>query len=151
GYHLEQAYRTSVALHPPGERELRLGARAVERLAGAGQRALDGGNMSVAVKLLTRSTGLLAEDDFARVRILPDLGRALMERGELDAAGTVIGSAIEAAEAVGDRRTAAYALLERIRLRATIKSDGWAEEARREARNLMPLFEELGDDRGLAR
>jgi class 3 adenylate cyclase/tetratricopeptide (TPR) repeat protein len=151
GYHLEQAYHTSAALHPVADRERRLGARAAERLAAAGQRSLDAGDMAAAAGLLSRATALLAEDDSARVVLLPDLGRALMERGELDQAETVIEAAIEGAAAVGDRRTGAYALLERIRLRATLKPEGWAEEARREARNLMPLFEELADDRGLAR
>jgi class 3 adenylate cyclase/tetratricopeptide (TPR) repeat protein len=151
GYHLEQAYQASTALHPVTERDRKLGARAAERLATAGRLALDGGNMQAAVKLLIRATALLGEDDPARVELLPDLGHALTELGEADRAGVVIDEAIERAAAAGDDRTGAYAQLERVRLLAGVKPEGWAEEARREANRLMPRFEELGDERGQAR
>jgi class 3 adenylate cyclase len=151
GYHLEQAYRYRSALGPADEHARQVATAAADRLAAAGQRALDGADMPAAVNLLARAVDLLGDRDPARLALLPDLARALTETGELTRAQTLLSDAIEGATAVGSRRTGADAVLERIRLRASLAVEGWAEEARREVERLLPVFEELGDERGLAR
>jgi class 3 adenylate cyclase len=151
GYHLEQAYHYRVALGPVNEHTRQVAAHAADRLAAAGQRALDGADMPAAVNLLSRAVALVPDRDRARLALLPDLARALAETGELTRAQTLLSETIESAAAVGDRRIGAYAVLEGIRLRASVAVAGWVEEARREVERLLPVFEELGDERGLAR
>jgi class 3 adenylate cyclase len=150
GYHLEQAYRYRAALGPVDERTRRVAADAADRLAAAGQRALDGADMPAAINLLARAASLLTDHDSARFALLPDLARALTETGELARAQALLTEVVEGAADTGDRRVGAYAVLERMRLRASLALEGWAEEARREAERLLPVFEELGDERGLA-
>jgi tetratricopeptide (TPR) repeat protein len=150
GYHLEQAYRYRAALGPVDERARQVAADAADRLATAGQRALDGADMPAAVNLLSRAASLRTGNDPARLALLPDLARALTETGELARAQALLTEAVEGAAAAGDRRVGAYAVLERVRLRASLALEGWAEEARREAERLLPVFEQLGDERGLA-
>jgi class 3 adenylate cyclase len=151
GYHLEQAYRYRASLGPVDAHGRQIATRAAAWLAAAGQRALDGADMPAAVNLLSRAAALLDSHDPARLALLPDLARALTETGELIQAQALLGEAVEGADAVGDRRIGADAVLERIRLGANLAVPGWAEEARREAERLLPVFQELGDERGLAR
>jgi class 3 adenylate cyclase/tetratricopeptide (TPR) repeat protein len=151
GYHLEQAYQYRTALGPVDDHARQVAVRAADRLATAGQRVLDGADMPAAVNLLARAVALRTERDPARLALLPDLARALTETGELTQAQALLSEATEGADALGDRRIGAYAILERLRLGANLAVAGWAEEARREVERLVPVFEELGDDHGLAR
>ena len=55
--------------------------------------------MPAATGLLERATALLEPEEEARLRLLPHLGHALMEAGELNRAEAVLAEAGEAASA----------------------------------------------------
>jgi class 3 adenylate cyclase/tetratricopeptide (TPR) repeat protein len=106
GYHLEQAALYRVELGQPAPT---LAARAAARLGAAGRRALARVELSAAVNLLDRATGLLPADSVARPRLLVDHGRALYDAGRLEEADVALGEAIER----GDRDVAATAFFVR--------------------------------------
>jgi tetratricopeptide (TPR) repeat protein len=150
GYHLEQSFRSVADLGPLGDRARALASRAAERLTASGRRANIRGDVRAAANLFDRAVSLLPVDDRRRLLLLPWLGRALRETGEMDRAATVLSQAIERAQAAGERAVAADALvaLSDIRFhRATMARD----ELVRELDNAIAVFEELGDDAGLAR
>nr|MBA2461821.1 AAA family ATPase [Actinomycetota bacterium] len=95
GYHLEQAYRFVTELGPVTDRARALAKRAAERLAAAGQRALARGDMPAAASLLERAGALLPPDDRRRLALLPTLGRALRDAGQLERANAVLTEAVE--------------------------------------------------------
>jgi hypothetical protein len=70
GYHLEQAYRCLSELGPLDERGRELAHLAAERLATAGARASDRGDVVAAANLLGRAIALLPEAEPARVELL---------------------------------------------------------------------------------
>jgi class 3 adenylate cyclase/tetratricopeptide (TPR) repeat protein len=148
GYHLEQAVRYRQELGRPDEQ---LAVRAGERLARAGRRAVDRGDLPAAVSLLSRSTALLPDAHGERREILPMLGSALMRTGDLPEAERVLAQAQEAAHAAGDRRLELRTTIEREFHRAFTDPEGSGEEIAAVAADVIPLLEELGDDLGLAK
>jgi tetratricopeptide (TPR) repeat protein len=86
------------------------------------------------------------------VELLPDLSVALFQVGELDRAGTVLAGAIEDAQAVGDRCLEWQARVQRsdAQLYAHLVA-GKLDDVLSEAENALVVFEEEGDDLGLAR
>src|SRR5439155_22414873 len=67
GYHLEQAHRYRAAVGLSDERTRELADRAAAHLASAGQRAMNRGDASGVVRLLTRATALMPELSPARL------------------------------------------------------------------------------------
>jgi len=151
GYHLEQAHRYRTELGVSDANLEQLGARAAERLASAGRRALARGDMTAAVTLLERATALHAPDGHARSKLLPDLSEALMETGALSRADELLSEAIRNAEAEGDAGLKGHAAIVRLLLMESTDPKGRSEVALRELERVIPVFEELGDDLGLAR
>jgi class 3 adenylate cyclase/tetratricopeptide (TPR) repeat protein len=152
GYHLEQAYRYRIGLGPPDEHASELALRAGERLASAGGRALGRSDADAATKLLSRAVGLLPLDNRARVDALVDLADALPIAGELEAARTSVKEAIETASATGNRRAEWRARVVEAWLPPSTSSPAKApSEMRRLAEQAIDVFEQLGDERGLAR
>jgi tetratricopeptide (TPR) repeat protein len=151
GYHFEQAFLYRSELGPLDDRAVALAARASERLGRAGRRALGRGDVPAAANLLGRAAALLATDAPARTALLPELGAALVIAGEFAHAEAVLGEAIEAGAATGDRRLELHAELERAFLRSLTNPDGGVEALRRVAERSLPEFEAMGDDRGLAK
>ena len=100
GYHVEQAYRLSLDL---GRRNDELALRAGRLLGRAGEAALDRGEPTSAVSLLSRAEALLTHAPAERVKLLPDLARALQDRGSLQAAEELFGDAIRLSGEVGDQ------------------------------------------------
>jgi len=152
GYHLEQAFRLRADVGPVGDEELRLAQRASDRLAAAGERAFQQGDMPASVNLLGRAAALPAPPGTSGPAVLPELGYALFEIGEVDEASAVLAEAQARARAGGDRglewRVAAtspriemYRAPERIDLDALTAQTETAIEA----------LGELGDEAGLAR
>src|SRR5207253_6614739 len=86
GYHLEQACYYHAEFGADGG----LATRAAERLEAAGRRAMGHCDLPAAVNLLTRAIALLPEDEPARAALLPELGAALIEAGDLDQADRVL-------------------------------------------------------------
>jgi tetratricopeptide (TPR) repeat protein len=122
GYHLEQAFRYRAELGRADEFSREVAERAIKHLGSAGRRAFARGDIPAAANLLWRTTALFAEDDSRRFEFLPELGFAYYEMGEFGAAHRFVAEAGEQARRHGDRR---------------------AERA-------VAIFEELGDERGLA-
>ncbi len=148
-WHLEQAYRYRDELGPVDEARIARGGGRDLRLRAAGRRARSRGDAPAAANLLRRTAALLAEDDAARREVLTALGGALLEAGELTEAGTVLAQALEASDAAGDVRRRAHVLLQQAFLLIHMGSE--SSGALRLAERTIPLFEEAGDDEGLAK
>jgi tetratricopeptide (TPR) repeat protein len=151
GFHLEQAHRYRTELGVIGAETDLIASRAAERLASAGRRALARGDVEAAVTLLERASSLHAGDVRARAALLPDLSEALMELGELSGADEVLAEAIRSAEIVGDRGLLGHATIVRLLLMESTDPKRRAEIALPEIERVIPVFQDLGDDLGLAR
>jgi len=153
GYHLERAYHCLAELGPPGDRGRRLAGQAAERLAECGRRATIRGDAQAAANLLERAATLLPPDDPRRLRLLPTLGRALREVGQLERADAVLSEAVERGGAVGERGVAADAgvSLSDLRFHRPAQTGVGRTDVLHELAAAIPVFEELSDDAGLAR
>jgi class 3 adenylate cyclase/tetratricopeptide (TPR) repeat protein len=150
GYHLEQAYRALLELGPPTPTVEELGRRAAGSLAAAGRRAFARGDMPAAAALLSRAVELVPPASEMRLELLPELGRALLETGQLSQARAVIDEAQQAASACDDRRLQAHVLILDQWVHVYTDPEGWAARAEQDARRAMAIFDHLGDERGLA-
>jgi class 3 adenylate cyclase/tetratricopeptide (TPR) repeat protein len=148
GYHLEQTIRYRAELGTVSERDRVQATRASELLGSAGGRALSRGDMPAAVDLLSRAVLLRPEGDDRRLTLLPELGAALREAGELTRADEVLSEALEAGRSTGNRQGELAALIERAVLRLASEPEDDADLKEVEAS--IPALEELGDDRALA-
>ena len=151
GRHLEQAHRYRAELGPLDDHGRDLGARGAERLAAAGRRAFGRGDIPGALRLLPRAAKLLPSGHPARPGLLAHVGQALMEHGELERADEVLADAEKAAAAVDDRAAEATARLSRLLVRLYREPEGATDAIRAEVDQVAPVFEELGDEHGLAR
>jgi predicted ATPase/DNA-binding SARP family transcriptional activator/class 3 adenylate cyclase len=152
GYHLEQACKCLAELGPPDGDTRELGARGASRLASAARRAVRLGDARAGANLLGRAAGLLPASDENRLQLLPDLGQALMESGEFEAADTVLHEAIAAAKQTGAARLEASAKLTQLLLRLrSSETEGWSEEAKAQLEHAIAVFESSGDHVGLAK
>jgi class 3 adenylate cyclase/tetratricopeptide (TPR) repeat protein len=150
GWHLEQAYRSAADLGLLSDRGQRLAERAAERLAASARRAHARGDARAETNLLERATGLLPPDDRRRLGLLPSLGRALLDAGELARADSALSEAVERALASGERRVAAHANVALAEVRWW-KAQADPREILRELESAIPVFREVGDEAGLAR
>jgi len=149
GYHLEQAHEHLSALGPPDERTTRVAERAGAHLASAGHRALVRGDLTSARNLLERSHRLFPDPP---PRVLVDLGLAQSDGGEFAVAQDTFDEAVAAARRNGDREMEWTAIVEGEDLRLNQATTGGAtERALKMARRAMEVFDEVGDDAGLAR
>ena len=152
GYHLEQAYAALRDLGQVDERAKALAERASVPLASSGRRAFARGDMPAAANFLTRALALRpGEADPGRLQLLPDLAFALLEVGDFTRVQEVITEATDAAVARGDRRLEAQALVLGLWLQLFTDPEGWAEEAQRGAARAIEMFQQLDDERGLAK
>jgi class 3 adenylate cyclase/tetratricopeptide (TPR) repeat protein len=153
GYHLEQAYRYRGELGPLDEASIVIGRDGARRLAAAGSRAFERGDMHAAANLLRRASALLDDHDPARVDLAPDLAEALLELGELELAETILAAAIEAADELFDDRRRAHAVVMRRLVR--FYSGGGDEALDRaigdDIDTALAVFERAGDELGQAR
>jgi len=150
-HHLEQAYRWRIEIGPADDRARELAERAVEQLASAGRRAFARGDVPATVRLLPRAAGLLPKDHPMRPGLLADLGQALMEHGELERADEVLTEAAGVAADVGDRSAEASARLTLLLVRLSTHPEDTTDALRAEVDEVEPVFEELRDQRGLAK
>jgi predicted ATPase/class 3 adenylate cyclase len=146
-YHEERAARYLHELARTGPEVDRLVDGAHRLLAGAGRRALARGDVSAAVNLLSRAHEVVPPDDPRRAEIAPDLAEAVMETGDLQHAEGLLAEA----RTSGDRGLQAHAQVVSLVLREFIEPERRAEEALEVLQGVTPVFEELGDDLGLAR
>jgi tetratricopeptide (TPR) repeat protein len=146
-YHQEQAARYLSELARSGVRVEGAIDRALASLTSAGRRALARGDMSAAANLLGRAREVLDPADPRRLSIAPDLGEAFMETGDLSRAEDLLTEAVEA----HDPGLRAHARIVLLLLKESTDPERRSEEALEVLGSVMPVFEELGDDLGLAR
>jgi predicted ATPase/DNA-binding SARP family transcriptional activator len=151
GYHLEQAYRYRSELGEAGETVQGVAREAAERLGAAARRAFVRSDAPAAVNLTSRAVALLKADDPLRVDLVPNVRVVQGMVTSMEWADHVLTEAVEAAATTGDRRLAAHALVQRGLLRLFTEVDGTADEFFDVARRAIAVFEELGDEPGLAR
>ncbi len=151
GYHLERAYRLRVELGESDRRVQSLAEDSGRRLGAAGFRALKRGDMSATVNLLDRAVDLLPRGDEARHELLCELGIARDASGDLERGTDDFLAAIDGARAAGQRRVELRARIEAAYARLLGEPEGAARDLLVLAKDAVPTFEALGDERGLAR
>jgi predicted ATPase len=151
GYHLERAHLLLVELGTRAERIASLGRRAARVLAAAGRRAFASGDMPAAVSLMSRASLLIPKEDRERIELLLQLAFALLETGDFARLEDLLPEITTATRASRDSGLKAHALMLALRVRMGTNPEGWAAEAQNEATRAISTFEELGDERGLAR
>jgi class 3 adenylate cyclase/tetratricopeptide (TPR) repeat protein len=151
GYHLEQASRYLRELGPVGEREQELAHRAAKHLGSTGRRAFARGDVHASLNLLGRALDLLADEDPLQFELIPDLAWSLEHSGRLDGAEEILRQAVQRASALGREQDAALAQVELASLRFSHRTDARVEEIQEAARIAFQIFEEAGNDLGLAR
>jgi tetratricopeptide (TPR) repeat protein len=151
GHHLEQAYRYRNELSPADERVRELARRAAERLATAGRRAYARGDLPATVGLLSRAVALPETKASVRIEVLVDLGDALRERGDHAKAESVLVEAAEAASSSGDRVLEAHVGIARLRLQLQTDPEIKTDDVLRRAQLAVRIFDEVGDERKLAK
>ncbi|MGB2953655.1 MAG: adenylate/guanylate cyclase domain-containing protein [Gaiellaceae bacterium] len=147
GYHLEQAYRYRRELGQPGGA---LAQRAAVKLATAGRRALDRGDMDGASNLLERAAALLEEGDKARIELEVDLGEALLESGRLTEAESLLEETVARAARRGDQLLRARAQVRLASVHIQTRGTQAHAQTRRDLEPLVTLFEGAEDHRGAA-
>jgi len=150
GYHAERAHAYLAELGSLDERGAALAALAADRLASAGVRSFDRGDMPSAANLLFRAVALLPGHDVRKLELLQSLAVSLADMGRFDDADAVFAQAIEGARAIGDRRielraAVRYKFIWMLRSPEATHADALAETER-----AIAAFEELDDDAGLA-
>jgi class 3 adenylate cyclase/tetratricopeptide (TPR) repeat protein len=151
GYHLEQAYIYYSELGPLDRHGRELGARAAERLAASGRRALARGDMPAAASLLQRAAAVLPARDQARLDLLPELAETLVDVGVFEHAQRYLDEALEAGIETDDAILRARARLMRLQLESQSgESQAWADQVLSEGGQAIPVFEEAEDHKNLA-
>jgi len=151
GYHYEQAFRYREQLGPLDDDAHRLARQAGELLGGAGRRAFARDDMPAALSLLDRAVALITEEEPVRLELIRELSMALWWAGEVARAELLLNGLIEAAAAAGDRQQEWSGLIERAARKNVSGGDTGADELLIVSREAIAVFEELGDDAGLAR
>ena len=151
GYHFEQAFRYREQLGPLDDASRRLAGRAGDLLGGAGRRAFARDDMPAALTLLDRAVALITEQDPARLELVRELSMALWWAGEVARAELLLNGLIEAASSSGDRQQEWSGLIERAARKNVSGGDTGADELLEVSREAIEVFEELGDEAGLAR
>jgi DNA-binding SARP family transcriptional activator/class 3 adenylate cyclase len=151
GYHLEQAHRYRLELGVRIEGDNALGRAAAERLAAAGRRAFVRSDAPAGVNLISRAAALLPPDDPTRVELIPNVRAVQGVSRDMSWAERVLTEAVEASATTGNRALAAQALVQRGFLRLFTGPDATPDELVHTAERAILVFEELGDDLGLAR
>jgi class 3 adenylate cyclase/tetratricopeptide (TPR) repeat protein len=151
GYHLEQAALYHGELGKADDDARALARRAAERLLSAGDRAADRLEPHAAASFLERATSLLGENDPLQARILPALGRALVDAGQFEEAEATLREAMNSAAAGRDAILDARLRLPWLNLRIATDSEVATDEIRQELERILPLLEQAGDESDLAR
>jgi len=148
-YHLEQAFRFREELGPVDDGAREVARRAAAHLQAAGRRAGARGDYPAARNLLDRARELLPDGDAGRLGIQAQLGHAMFESGEIEAAHELLARTEDAARAAGDRGTEAWALVYRLEVAASIGMELQATVITQAAEAARTL-ESLGDEAGYA-
>jgi tetratricopeptide (TPR) repeat protein len=93
---------------------------------------------------------LLTGENPARLELMRELGGAFWALGETARSESLLNGLLEVATAIGDRRIEQHALLELAQHRTMSEPDVSMAEFEDVTRTVIRVFEELGDDEGLA-
>ena len=148
GYHLEQAYLYRAELGPLDAAAAELAHRAATRLLASADRALERGDTSATVGLLTRATDLMPTEDPRRPMAELELATALGEQGELDQALERIAEIAAVARARGNVRVAERARLVALEFETQTAPQRRITDALEEARDALTALERIGDAEG---
>jgi tetratricopeptide (TPR) repeat protein len=151
GYHLEQAYRYLGELGALDDAARSLAREAAELLGSAGRRAFVRSDGPAGVNLISRAVTLLPPGDPLRVELIPNVRVVQGLATDLAWADRVLTEAIEAAATTGDSALGAHALVQQGLLRLFTGPDVTAAEMIEVAGRATTIFNELGDELGLAR
>ena len=144
-YHLEQAALAKRDLSSP---DAALEARAASALADAGERARLRTDLRAAAGLWRRALHLLDDDNPLVPKLELELAVVLGYRGEFEQASALLERAGQRAT---DPAVQAAIRLARLRGRMLYAPEGVPAEIRRECRTTIPLYDQRGDHRELAR
>ncbi len=151
GFHLERAYRLNLELGADNRRLLQLANDAGRRLGAAGILAWKRNDVPATVRLLERATDLLdAESPLAR-ELMCELGLAFRAGGEAQRATDALTFAARASASAGDAHIELRARMELSFVQLLEDRGASGEELLRIARDAIPTFEALKDDRALGR
>ncbi len=150
GYHAEQAHRYLSELGPLDDRGAALAVLAGERLASAGRRSFDRGDMPAAGHLLARAASLLPPLHQTRLALLHPLAVALEETGPLERAEATLTEALESGRAAGDKSLELLAATRLIYVWLIRSPAATHEKALAELDSIIAKLEELRDDRATA-
>jgi class 3 adenylate cyclase/tetratricopeptide (TPR) repeat protein len=150
-YHLERAHRYLTELKPVDDHGRELADRAAAMLSDAGRRALARGDLPASVSLLERAIALMPSTSPDRAELLVDLGIGATDAGTYARAEAAIAEAMEWAEAAGDERLRAHAMLSFFNLKVTTDPSLDLDDAQKKSEQARAVLEASGDDRGLAR
>jgi class 3 adenylate cyclase/tetratricopeptide (TPR) repeat protein len=149
-YHLEQAASYGREVRPGDGRADELARIASERLASAGRRALERGDVLAAANLLERALGLHSAADAGRVDLIADLFECYFEAGRLTEAERLLADASGAATADDEPARGTIDVLQAI-LEMQYDPANSSDRALRKAMRAVDVFEASGDYRGLSR
>jgi len=107
--------------------------------------------MPTACRLLSRADAVLPPTDPARRPVLPILGAALTEIGQLSTAKGVLDEAVELTRAAGEAEEEALALFYRLELSMWLAESAAYDVAERIARGMITRFDKERNEVGLAR
>jgi class 3 adenylate cyclase/tetratricopeptide (TPR) repeat protein len=149
-YHFEQAHAYRSQLGPVDESAAEIGRRAAAHLASAGRRAAGRGDAVAGASLLRRAAAVIPSADAERAAILYDLGTAL-EWVDVQQAFETLDEAVRLAAEHGDRSLEWRARIRRTSVATLLDPHGTpTEKVRAELAQAAGVFDELGDDGGLA-
>jgi class 3 adenylate cyclase/tetratricopeptide (TPR) repeat protein len=152
GFHFEQAYRCSTDLQPVrGAEHRRLARAGAHHLGSVGRSALGRGDIPAAVNLLERATDLLDADEPLLGPLLPELGSALTQAGNMLQAEQVLTAAVRRAQERGEAANEAHALVGLLSARLRVDTGAATDEIRDRFGDLHATFSATGDDLGLGR
>jgi ATP/maltotriose-dependent transcriptional regulator MalT len=151
GYHLEQAYLYRTEVGSRDDVITALAREAAEHLGSAAHRAFVRGDAAAAVNLMARAVPLLPADDPSRIDLVPNVRVVQGLSGDLSWADRVLTEAVTTAAATDDRRLAAHALVQRAFLRLYTQPEVTPKELFEVAEGAIAVFDEFGDQLGLAR
>ena len=149
GYHLEQAFTFRTQLGPVTDEVGALQRRAHVRLTSAGERALLRGDLPASLNLFQRAAHLAAGSS-DQAETLTHLGRVLIRLGQLAEADALLQQALELAREDEDELRAGRAEIAREFVRLQLEPEEHSGEIVAMTKRLERLFDEHGDDLGLA-
>jgi class 3 adenylate cyclase len=148
GYHLEQSYRYRAELGPLDDAAAVLPERAAIRLLASADRALERGDASAAVGLLSRATDLLPQADPRRLAAQLDLATVLVEQGEFEDAVERLAAVAAAARDQGEPRLVERARIVRLSFETQLAPARSMADTLADAQEALAASERAGDAEG---